>query len=191
VDHWEINTGETPIAAANVTPRPRSLSSHSDNFMLRLLANREVNAIALREFQIFANRYAIGEMKTISEIRRENLALLIGEHGSIAALNAKIGMARTDATLSQIRNQSPDSKTGVPKSMGDAVARRIETGLGLEVGWMDNPQIPHTYRTKRISTALAVMEAMDDDQLAKAVQIIDTLAQPAPQRKNGTDNRED
>lgn len=62
-------------------------------------------------------------MKTIAEIRRDNLMILIGEQGSMAALNEKIGLVRTDATLSQIKNQSPDSKTGVPKAMGDAFAR--------------------------------------------------------------------
>lgn len=112
------------------------------------------------------------------------MLLLIAEYGSIASLNAKISMARTDATLSQIKNQSPDSKTKVPKSMGDALARRIESELTLEVGWMDNQQIPHTYRTRKLVAAMSVMEAMDDDQLGRAVKIIDTLAEP----KNGTNN---
>lgn len=124
-------------------------------------------------------------MKTTVEIRRDNLILLIAEHGSIASLNAKIGMARTDATLSQIKNRSPDSKTKVPKSMGDSLARRIETQLTLEVGWMDNQQIPHTYRNRKLAAAMSVMEAMDDDQLSRAVKIIDALAEPS---KNGTNN---
>lgn len=156
--------------------------------MRELLAMREANAIAKPEFQIFALRYAIGAMKTIAEIRRDNLLLLIAEHGSLAALNVKIGLTRTDATLSQIKNGSPDSKTKVAKSMGEAVARRIENSLGLEVGWMDNSQIPHTYRTNRLAAALSVMEAMDEDQFTKAVQILDTLAQPATAPRNGTKN---
>ncbi len=149
---------------------------------------REVNAIAPREFQIFAQRYPIVRMKTISEIRRDNLLLLIAEYGSLAALNEKLGLTRTDATLSQIKNGSPDSRTGVAKAMGESVARRIENALSLETGWMDNSQIPHSYRTNRLAAALSVMEAMDEDQFTKAVQILDTLAQPPAPKRNGTKN---
>lgn len=126
------------MTPASDAPRPRSTLSHSFNFIAPLLATREANAIAKPEFYLFAERYPIQTMKTISEIRHDNLLELIKKHGSIAALNVAIGMTRTDATLSQIKNKSPDSKTGVPKAMGTPVARRIENELNLEVGWMDN-----------------------------------------------------
>ena len=119
-------------------------------------------------------------MKTIAEIRRDNLLILISEHGTTAALNTRVGMTRTDATLSQIKNRSPDSKTGAPKGMGDALARRIEVSLGLEVGWMDNSQVPHSYRTQRMSAALAVMEVLDDQHLELAIKLIGTLKHAPP-----------
>jgi hypothetical protein len=183
VDHCDINTGETPMRVANNRPLPNSSCNQSFNFMAKLLAMREHKAIATREFLFFANRYPIGSMKTISEIRRENLLLLIGEHESIAKLNIKVGLTRTDATLSQIKNRSADSKTGVAKAMGDSVARRIENALSLEVGWMDNQQVPHTYRNSKLAAAMSVMEAMDDHQLSQVTRIIHTFAEP---EKNGT-----
>jgi hypothetical protein len=176
------------MEVASDAPLPRSSNSHSFSFMHSLLAMREYKAIAFCEFQLFADRYRMGAMKTIGEIRRDNLLLLVAEHGSIAALNVRLHLARTDATLSQIKNKSPDSKTKAPKSMGDAIARRIEKELELEVGWMDNPQIPHTYRNQKLAAAVSVMEAMDDDQLSRAVKIIDTLAEPLSSKRNGTES---
>lgn len=128
------------MSLANALARPRSALNQSESFMQSLLAMREAFAIALREFQFFAVRYSMKAMKTIADIRRDNLLSLIAMHGSIANLNVALKMTRTDATLSQIKNASPDSKTGVPKSMGDAIARRIEVELRLERGWMDNIQ---------------------------------------------------
>ena len=76
-------------------------------------------------------------MKTVEEIRHERLLSLIASHGSIAKLNVALGRTRTDSTFSQLKNRSADSKTGVPKMLGKAQARRIEATLGLPEGWMD------------------------------------------------------
>lgn len=76
-------------------------------------------------------------MKTSTEIRRENLNILIERYGSIANLNAQLGRNRKDATLSQIRKGSVHSGTGRPRIMGDTMAREIETKLSLGYGWMD------------------------------------------------------
>lgn len=54
-------------------------------------------------------------MKTSTEIRRENLNILIERYGSIANLNAQLGRNRKDATLSQIRKGSVHSGTGRPE----------------------------------------------------------------------------
>lgn len=76
-------------------------------------------------------------MKTSTEIRRENLNLLIERYGSIANLNDQLGRNRKDATLSQIRKGSVHSGTGRPRVMGDTMAREIEAKLSLGYGWMD------------------------------------------------------
>jgi len=77
-------------------------------------------------------------MKTIEEIRREWLIELIKEYKSIANLNVALDRTKTDATLSQIKNQAIDSKSGNPRNMGSPLAREIETKLGLEVGSLDH-----------------------------------------------------
>jgi hypothetical protein len=74
-------------------------------------------------------------MKTVGEIRRDNLQLAIKDAGSAAALAEKAGIS--SVYLSQIKNQAPEAKTGKPKTMGDDVARKIEKGLSLANGWMD------------------------------------------------------
>jgi hypothetical protein len=80
-------------------------------------------------------------MKTVEENRRDWLVALIDQHGSIAALNIKLDRDRTDATLSQIKNQSTHHKTGKPRTMGSEVARDIEEKLGLERGALDYPPL--------------------------------------------------
>ncbi|MBB5508119.1 S24 family peptidase [Paraburkholderia atlantica] len=79
-------------------------------------------------------------MKTNDEIRRDNLVLAISRAGKASALAEKAGVAA--AYLSQIKNRSPESKTGKPKAMGDDVARKIERALGEAEGWMDVEHIP-------------------------------------------------
>lgn len=129
--------------------------------------------------------YPIKHMKTVSQIRRDNLVLLIQMHGSLATLNDLVGLPRTDATLSQVKNQSTTSR-GNPKMMGDALARRIETELALPLGWMDNDQSPPTERQQRIDLAVRAMEQMGEYQLDQAIKIISTLAEPTPNKTNGT-----
>lgn len=70
-----------------------------------LLSNVKINKIG-------------NDMKTIEEIRREWLNMLIEQHKTIANLNIALGRAKTDATLSQIRNKVIDSKSGNPRNMG-------------------------------------------------------------------------
>jgi phage repressor protein C with HTH and peptisase S24 domain len=74
-------------------------------------------------------------MKPISEIRRENLLLAIERYKTITALADAADVSA--ANLSQVKNKTPESKTGKPKGMGDSVARKIEAALGEGEGWMD------------------------------------------------------
>ncbi|CNK44302.1 Uncharacterised protein [Yersinia intermedia] len=78
-------------------------------------------------------------MQTIEEIRREWLLELIRQHRTLANLNVALGRVKTDATLSQIKNQAVDSKSGNPRNMGSPLAREIESKLGLELGTLDHP----------------------------------------------------
>ena len=76
-------------------------------------------------------------MRTVEEVRRLRLAQLVKEVGSYAELNDKTGRDRRDSTLSQIANQSKNSKSGGPKAMGSDVARALETACKKPTGWMD------------------------------------------------------
>ena len=75
-------------------------------------------------------------MKTIAEIRLENLEALIAELGTQDKV-AELG-GTSSVYLSQIKNQSADTKTGKLRQMGDDMARKLELGCGKVRGWMDN-----------------------------------------------------
>jgi hypothetical protein len=74
-------------------------------------------------------------MKTVSQIRIENLEILIEESGTISNLASKLG--KSSAQVSQWKNASKDSKTGKPRGMRDTTCRDIEVILGKPQGWMD------------------------------------------------------
>ncbi|MGE8547919.1 MAG: hypothetical protein ACN6OC_10825 [Alcaligenes sp.] len=77
-------------------------------------------------------------MKTVEEVRRIRLKMLINEVGGTAAdLNRATGKIDRDSTYSQILNQSLGSKTGKPKQMGSPMARALEEACNKETGWMD------------------------------------------------------
>lgn len=78
-------------------------------------------------------------MQTVEDIRREWLVELIRRHKTLASLNIALGRSKTDATLSQIKNQAVDSKSGNPRNMGSPLAREIESKLGIEPGTLDHP----------------------------------------------------
>lgn len=87
----------------------------------------------------FSELLCNARMQTNDEIRRENLEVAIKRLGSAAKLAE--AASTSPAYLSQIRNRTPDSKTGTPKMMGDAMARRIEAALGEPHGWMDRSHL--------------------------------------------------
>lgn len=87
----------------------------------------------------FSELLCNARMQTNDEIRRENLEVAIKRMGSAAKLAEAANTS--PAYLSQIRNRTPDSKTGTPKMMGDAMARRIEAAIGEPHGWMDRSHL--------------------------------------------------
>lgn len=74
-------------------------------------------------------------MKTVAEIRRSNLESLVAEIGSLESV---ADAASSSAIyLSQVKHQTIDRKTGKPRQMGGAIARRLEVGCNKPKGWMD------------------------------------------------------
>ncbi|WP_081082919.1 hypothetical protein [Burkholderia cepacia] len=74
-------------------------------------------------------------MKDIDEIRRDNLRLIEAEYGGPSAAAAACGMSHSQFT--NLRDGARDSKTGRPRGMRAATARKIEDNIGKAVGWMD------------------------------------------------------
>lgn len=75
-------------------------------------------------------------MKTIDEIRRDNIELLISESGSLKGLADLLN--KSESQVSQLLHGSKDSKTGKQRGMNNTTARAIEQRCGKERGWLDN-----------------------------------------------------
>ena len=75
-------------------------------------------------------------MKTCDEIRRENLLLLIEEAGGTAALAEIYGC--TEPAIKTMVKAYKDSKSGTPKGIGTASARKLEGCMNKERGWLDH-----------------------------------------------------
>lgn len=74
-------------------------------------------------------------VKPVAEVRRANLDRLIARLGSMEALAEAAGTS--SVYLSQIRNRTPDAKTGRPREMGSQMAQRLCAAAGMPEGWMD------------------------------------------------------
>ena len=75
-------------------------------------------------------------MKTIEEIRTENLNSLIDKHGGNTKFALKID--KEQAQISQWAKNAPDSRTKKPRVINSESCRNIEKTLNIETGWMDN-----------------------------------------------------
>ena len=90
-------------------------------------------------------------VKTVEQVRRERLAILVKEAGSLVAVGKQLGLSARDSTLSQIKNQSKSSHTEDQtkvKVMGSPLARRLEAAFGKPEGWMDtDPDLEWPFMT--------------------------------------------
>lgn len=76
-------------------------------------------------------------MRSVADIRKENLIVLRERFKTLADLNRALGRGNRDSTISQVINGIKDTRTGKPKNLGDRLAREIEAKLSLGYGWMD------------------------------------------------------
>lgn len=74
----------------------------------------------------------------IDDIRHANLLLLMKKFPTYKEFGERVGIPNA-SQISQWVNRSPDSKTGKPRNISKATARRIEKGYPLAKGWMDTP----------------------------------------------------
>lgn len=74
-------------------------------------------------------------MKTIDDIRRENLRQIERENGGPSAAAARLEMSPSQ--FSNLRDGARDSKSGKQRGMSSTTARRIESKAGKPSGWLD------------------------------------------------------
>lgn len=75
-------------------------------------------------------------MKTIEEIRHQNLMIIRKECGSISKIAEKTG--KSYAQVHQWVKRTKSFKAGIPRSMSSASARLLEEKFDKEIGWMDS-----------------------------------------------------
>ncbi|MBA3755574.1 MAG: hypothetical protein H0X02_04820 [Nitrosomonas sp.] len=110
------------------------------------------------------------EMKTIEETRLERLKILIEEVGGAQILADKLRV--TYAQVSQWVNQSPDSKTGKPRTLNSSSARRMEEACGKPRGWFDQPVYTENENIINAIDALASLPPAEATKIADAIGIL-------------------
>jgi hypothetical protein len=127
------------MALATLIARPRSAPTHDLKFMPNYLSEGYDLSITEGKYVFLSDGYVIPNMQTVFETRRQRLAILVKQHGTVAKLNRAMGWEDTNARLYQIHNRSVRADRGTLYEMGDPTARQIEKKLGLDEGWMDTP----------------------------------------------------
>lgn len=121
-------------------------------------------------------------MKTIQDFRAHNLRLLFDacvrdndgkEWGAMSILARRTGLP--NGLLSQLLSGKPNSTHGAPRLIGDKVARKLESGMGKPVGWMDRD---HTMaNTVEMADHMDVMATLTAEQRATIVSLAVHLQQ--------------
>ena len=88
-------------------------------------------------------------MTKITDIRLQNIRLLVDEAGNISELARRIGYNQP-SYLYQILNRKA-IQNGKPKNVGENMARKIEAAMGKEPGWLDQPH--NDYKAKNINVS--------------------------------------
>jgi hypothetical protein len=72
---------------------------------------------------------------SVEQIRHANFVAVVSQFSLMEASAQWLGVS--PAYLREIKNRSRSE--GRPKEVGEAIARRVETKLGVEAGWLDRP----------------------------------------------------
>lgn len=123
------------------------------------------------------------EMQTIEEMRLARLVMLKNKFGGASALAEMLEVSASQ--LSQWLNESPDSKTGKPRTINSASARKAEEKLGLPRGWFDQPIYG---QDEALTSLIDALCKMPPEQVSKIKGIVGILRggqeEPAPQTKS-------
>ncbi|MEY2630774.1 MAG: hypothetical protein RLZZ469_1671 [Bacteroidota bacterium] len=101
-------------------------------------------------------------MKTIDEIRRDNLSSLINQAGSLASFSERI--EKNPSQVSQWKNASLDSKTGKKRVMSNYIARELEHKLNLGTGWMDTPHDENNGELEQEAEQLYLLDELTNEE---------------------------
>lgn len=96
-------------------------------------------------------------MKTTSEIRLDNLNILVKEAGGVTELSKRTGY-KQPSYLYQIINRTA-VQNGKPKNIGAAMAKKLEQAMSKPSGWMDQS---HIKTIEANSTYAGVLAPWDD-----------------------------
>lgn len=99
----------------------------------------------------------MNNMKLTSEIRLENLNLLVKEAGGVTELAKKAGY-KQPSYLYQIINRTP-VQNGKAKNIGSIMASKLEEAMNKPKGWMSQE---HRKKTKPNAVYLGTMEPWDN-----------------------------
>lgn len=150
-------------------PRPRSADMYSDSFMLHTVAP------SFDDCKHYATDKSskMLRMKTIAEIRYDNLLTLVNTMGGgdLTEMLKKSKSWHLESSENKLSRPTIDqilkrrtTANGVVKNVGDDLARKIEDELRLETGWMDNI---HDERDKPSRAAPGV----GPDEISKIVSV--------------------
>lgn len=109
-------------------------------------------------------------MQTIEETRLARLKILIAELGSVSALSNETSISY--AQISQWVNQSPDSKTGKPRTISSESARNIEKAVGKPRGWFDQPVYTESEKLTNAIDTLVSLSPAEASKIADAIGIL-------------------
>ena len=121
---------------------------------------------------------------TSAEIRRANLATLVGQAGSQRTLADATELA--PAQISQWATAAPNSRTKKPRNISDESARLLEAKMSKPVGWMDHDHSrgpilatpPAPTLTQALETlGIALATDMSPDVRQDAADLLAKLAQ--------------
>lgn len=118
----------------------------------------------------------------LKEIRRQNL-LLLRQRYTLEQIAERTGTNPT--YLSQIANRVIQKNGKNPRSLSDPYAEKIEVGMGLPEGWMDQDHSPDviegTFEVVMPPPSLPLIPLMQEETLESLLRrLTDRLAQADP-----------
>lgn len=105
----------------------------------------------------------IRQMRPISDIRRDNLAILVGAEPSQAAFARKIGKDKNQVNQWLGRAGS--------RNLSSETAREIESKLAKPAGWMDQDRSPDAVNTADLAESQSV--GFDVDRMQSSIAFLE------------------